>query len=127
MSWKYIDQTQQVACRVLANGSNESRSVSAIDQSVDGAILPADAPTKGQAKAAAIAAATAAGFTLDQLRVIRAVVLLAVGTAPQKTKAQALLAPLLQLYNDAKAVAAAIDADAVPPAIVPPILGTDDP
>jgi hypothetical protein len=64
---------------------------------------------------------------LDQLRIIRAVVLLAVGTAPQKTKAQALLAPLLQLCNDAKAVAAAIDADTVPPTIMPPILGTDDP
>jgi hypothetical protein len=92
-----------------------------------GTVTPKPALTKPEAKASALAAATAAGFSLDQLRVIRAIVLLAVGTAPQKTKAQALLAPLLQLCLDAKAVAAAIDADAVPPAIVPPILGTDDP
>jgi hypothetical protein len=92
-----------------------------------GTINPRPPATKPEAKAAALAAATAAGFSLDQLRIIRAVVMLAVGTAPQKTKAQALLAPLLQLCNDAKAVAAAIDADAVPLPIVPPILGTDDP
>ena len=90
-------------------------------------ILPADAPTKAEKKAVALATATALGFSFDQLRIIRAVVLLAVGTAPQKVKAQALLAPLLQLCADAKAAAAAIDADAVPSAIVPPILGTDDP
>ena len=83
--------------------------------------------TKPQAKASALAIAQCSGFTLDQLRIIRAVVLLAVGTAPQKVKAQALLAPLLQLCNDAKAVVAAIDADAVPPVIIPPTLGTDDP
>ena len=83
--------------------------------------------TKAQAKQAALFNATATGFTLDQVRIIRAVVLLLTGTAPQKAKAQILLAPLLQLCNDAKAVSAAIDADAVPLPIVPPILGTDDP
>ena len=82
---------------------------------------------KSQSKVSALAVATAAGFTLDQLRIIRAVVLLLTGTAPQKAKAQALLMPLIQLCNDAKSAAAAIDADAVPLPIVPPILGTDDP
>jgi hypothetical protein len=121
--WKYTDAAQLVAVRTLDNGGTESR----ISSQITDPILPADPLTKPQAKAAAIATATAAGFTLDQLRIIRAVVLLAVGTAPQKTKAQALLSPLLQLCNDAKAAAAAIDADTVPPTIVPPILGTDDP
>lgn len=121
--WKYTDQSQLVAVRTLDNGGTESR----LATQITGGILPADPVTKPQAKAAALAVATAAGFTLDQLRIIRAVVLLAVGTAPQKVKAQALLAPLLQLCTDAKAVAAAIDADAVPLPIVPPILGTDDP
>lgn len=121
--WKYVDASQVVAFRTLDNGGTESR----ISSQVAGPILPPDPVTKSQAKATALAVATAAGFTLDQLRIIRAVVLLAVGTAPQKTKAQALLAPLLQLCLDAKAVAAAIDADAVPPVIIPPTLGTDDP
>lgn len=121
--WKYTDQSLLVAFRILTNGGMESR----LSSQITDPILPADPVPKPQAKAAALAVANVSGFSLDQLRIIRAVVLLAVGTAPQKVKAQALLAPLLQLCVDAKAVAAAIDADAVPPTIVPPILGTDDP
>lgn len=92
-----------------------------------GTILPKLPATKLEAKAAALAVATAAGFSLDQVRILRAVILLLTGTPQQKTKAQALLVPLLKLFNDAKAVVDAIDADTVPPVITPPILGTDDP
>ena len=121
--WKYLDATQVIAIRTLDNGGTESRLATQISDP----ILSADARTKAEKKAAALAVVSAAGFTLDQLRILRAVVLLATGTPQQKVKAQALLAPLLQLCNDAKSVVAAIDADAVPPPIVPPILGTDDP
>jgi hypothetical protein len=121
--WKYTDATQSVAFRTTDNSGMESR----ISSQIADPILPADPVTKQQAKAAALAAATAAGCPLDLLRIIRALAMLADGNATQKTKARAFLAPLLQLCNDAKAVAAAIDADAVPLPIVPPILGTDDP
>lgn len=88
--------------------------------------LAATVPSKPELKAQALINARAVGFSLDQLRVIRAVVLLATGTPQQKTKAQALLAPLLQLCNDAKAAADAIDADTVPPAIIVPKINLED-
>ena len=109
-----------------ASNSDYARALAEVAASTS-QIVAKPAPTKPELKTAALAVATAAGFSLDQLRIIRAVVLIAVGTAPQKIKAQALLAPLLQLCNDAKAVAAAIDADTAPLPIVSPILSTDDP
>lgn len=123
MTWKYTDESRSVAYRTLADGGMESRLATQITDWID----EPDAQTKDQRKATALASATAAGFTLDQVRVIRDLMLLTLGTEAQKTKAQALLAPLLQLCIDAKITTAAIDADEVPAPIVPLIRGTDDP
>lgn len=84
-------------------------------------------PTKSDKKQTALATVGALGFSLDQLRVIRAVVLLSMGNTAQKVKAQAMLAPLLKIVTDAKAISDAIDSDAVPPDFVSPIIPTDDP
>lgn len=124
MIWKYTDQSQMVAARPTDSGGSESR----LSSQVSGPILPPDAPSKEQVKATALAAATALGFSLDQLRVIRAIVMLTTGTPAQKLKAAALLQPLVKIAGDALAIAAQIDADVPNPAILTPaIIPTDDP
>lgn len=84
-------------------------------------------PTKPELKAAALATATALGFSLDQLRVIRAIVMLTTGTPAQKLKAAALLQPLVKLTGDARRISDQIDADLPPDVLSPAIIPTDDP
>ena len=122
-SWKYTDQSRLIAVRTLANGGMESRLAAQITDPIS----PPDAATKPELKVAALVTATALGFSLDQLRIIRAIVLLATGTPAQKLKAAALLQPLVQLAGDALAIAAQIDAGQIPAALTPPIIPTDDP
>ena len=121
--WKYTDQSRLVAFRILANDGIESRLASQITDPIS----PPDAPTKAETKAAALAAATALGFSLDQLRVIRAIVMLTSGNPAQKTKAAALLQPLVKLAGDARVISDRIDADQVPATLTPAIIPTDDP
>lgn len=125
MTWTYLDGKRQVAIRTHADGSQESRLASAVP--ADERIQDAPAVSKAEAKASVLAACNAVGFTVDQLRVIRALALLAAGNAAQKTKALALLQPLVQVVADVKAAAAAIDAGQAPADITIPTLGTDDP
>lgn len=84
-------------------------------------------PTKPELKAAALAAATALGFSVEQLRVIRALYFLQTGTPAQKTKATALLQPLAKLAGDARRISDQIDADLPPDVLAPAIIPTDDP
>lgn len=121
--WKYIDQSRLVAARTLDNGGMESRLASQVTDPIS----PPDAPTKAEIKAAALAGALALGFTLDQLRVIRSIVLLATGTPAQKAKATALLQPLAKLAGDARRISDQIDADLPPDVLSPAIIPTDDP
>ena len=123
MSWKYTDQSRRIASRILANGGMESR----LSEQITDDIAEPDAPTKSELKAAALVAATALGFSLDQLRVIRAIVMLTNGTPAQKLKAQALLHPLVKLAGDAMAIAAQIDADLPPDELSRAIIPTDNP
>lgn len=121
--WKYIDQFRLVAFRILANGGMESR----LSSQITDTISPPDAPTKAEAKAAALIGASALGFSLDQLRVIRAIVLLATGTPAQKAKSAALLQPLAKLAGDARRIGEQIDAGQPPDVLTPAIIPTDDP
>lgn len=121
--WKYTDQSLLVAFRILANGGMESRLASQITDTIS----PPDAPTKAEAKAAALATATALGFSLDQLRIIRAIVMLMNGTPQQKAKSAALLQPLAKLAGDARRISDQIDADLPHDVLSPAIIPTEDP
>lgn len=83
--------------------------------------------TKPELKDAALTSASALGFTYQQLRVIRAIVLLTAGTAAQKAKATALLGPLVKLAGDARRIADQIDSNQTPDILAPAIIPIDDP
>ena len=125
MNWKYLKNGGAIVWRLNADGTQESCSVSSLPPGTP--ITPADAPTKPELKASALIGASALGFSLDQLRVIRAIVMLMNGTPAQKTKAAALLQPLVKLAGDARRISDQIEADLPPDVLAPPIIPTDDP